>query len=383
LSILVTGLSTRAIAESAVHGGHAVITLDYFGDLDQKGLVENYSLKRDFQFRFSAEGLQQASRHLDYQAVVYISNLENHPGVVAELARGRVLLGNAPAVLRQVRDWRALRQFCQETNIPHPITLLPGEEKEADPTVCWLRKPVRSGGGHGIKVWAGDPLDEAHILQAYVEGQPASVAFVADAQRSVLLGLTEQLIGQDELGSRRFAWCGNILPLEIQSRDWLAVLKDVEEMVTQLTRRFSLRGVNGIDLVMAEGPDGQAQPTLVEINPRYTASMELVERAYGINVFSAHIEAMSGRLPDFSLAEQGAGPYLGKSIVYARQAVTLPETAEWTQRDRRDVPFPGEQIEAGHPVCTVLAEGNGRETCWARLLENAKAVRQEIGDNDK
>jgi predicted ATP-grasp superfamily ATP-dependent carboligase len=380
LSILITGLSTRAIAESAVNGGHTVTTLDYFGDRDQKGLVENYSLKRDFQFRFSAEGLLQASRHLDFQAVVYISNLENHPAVVAELACGRVLLGNAPAVLRQVRDWRALRQFCQEANIPHPITLLAGEEREADPAVRWLRKPVRSGGGHGIKVWTGDPLDEAHVLQAYVEGQPASAAFVADGQRSVVLGLTEQLIGQDELGSRGFAWCGNILPLETQSRDWLVVLKDVEEMVAQLTRRFGLRGVNGIDLVMAEGPDGQTQPTLVEINPRYTASMELVERAYGINVFSAHIEAMAGRLSDFSLAEQGASPYFGKGIIYARQGITLPETAGWTQRDRRDIPFPGEQIEAGHPVCTVLAEGNDRETCWSRLVKNTEAVHREIGD---
>ena len=383
MSILITGLSTRAIAESAVNGGHTVTTLDYFGDRDQKVLVENYSLKRDFQFRFSAEGLLQASRHLDFQTVVYISNLENHPDVVAELAHGRVLLGNAPTVLRQVRDWRVLRHFCQEANIPHPITLLPGEEKEADPAVRWLRKPVRSGGGHGVKVWTGDLLDEAHVLQAYVEGQPASAAFVADGQRSVLLGLTEQLIGQDDLGSGGFAWCGNILPLETESRDWLAVLKDVEEMVAQLTRRFGLRGANGIDLVMAEGPDGHPLPTLVEINPRYTASMELMERAYGINVFSAHIEAMTGRLPDFSLAEQGAGPYFGKAIVYARQGVTLPETAAWTQRNRRDIPFPGEQIEAGHPVCTVLAEENDRETCWTRLLEDTQAVRREIGDIDR
>ncbi len=383
MSILVTGLSTRAIAESAVNGRHAVITLDYFGDRDQKGLVENYSLKRDFQFRFSAEGLLQASRRLDFQAVVYISNLENHPAVVAELARGRVLLGNAPTVLSRVRDWRTLRQFCQEASIPHPVTLLPGEEKEADPTARWLRKPVCSGGGHGIKRWIGDPLDEAHVLQAYVEGQSASAAFVADGQRSVLLGLTEQLIGQGELGSQGFAWCGNILPLEPQSRDRLVVLKDVENMVAQLTQQFGLRGVNGIDLVMAEGPDGRPLPTLVEINPRYTASMELVERAYGINVFSAHIEAMTGKLPDFSLAEQVAGPYSGKGIVYARQGVTLPETAEWTQRNRRDIPFPGEQIEAGHPVCTVLAEGKDRETCWTHLLENAKAVRHEIGDTDR
>ena len=380
--ILIIGLSTRAIAESAVQGGHPVITLDYFGDRDQRTLVENHALLRDFGLPFSADALLQASRRLDFEAVVYISNLENHPGVVEELARGRVLLGNAPAVLRQVRDWRALRAFCRRAGIPYPITLLPGEEPDAGPTHCWLHKPVRSGGGHGIRPWEGESLDAAHILQAYVHGLPASAAFVADGKRSVVIGLTEQLIGQDELGAQGFAWCGNILPLTMPVAEMAALLQQVEEMATRLTRHFGLRGVNGIDLVVADGPDGCPRPFLVEINPRYSASMELVERAYGVNVFSLHLEAMAGRLPDFSLADhlQSQGAHVGKGIVYARRTVTLPETENWIEQGRRDIPFPGERIEAGHPVCTILAEGRGRAACWNHLLASAQAVRQEIGD---
>ena len=52
------------------------------------------------------------------------------PEVVEELRQGRVLLGNTPGVLRQVRDWRTLRAFCYEEGIPSPTTLLSGEEKE-------------------------------------------------------------------------------------------------------------------------------------------------------------------------------------------------------------------------------------------------------------
>jgi predicted ATP-grasp superfamily ATP-dependent carboligase len=382
VSILIIGLSTRAIAESAVKGGHNVATLDYFGDQDQKELVENYSLKRDFQCPFSAEGLLQASRRLRFEEAVYISNLENHPAVVAELTRGRVLLGNAPVVLRQVRDWRVLRTFCQEADIPHPTTLLAGEGKVADPSVRWLRKPVRSGGGHGIRFWAGEPLDEDHILQAYIDGRPASAAFVADGQRSVVIGLTEQLIGREALGVRGFAWCGNILPLALQPAERATVLEAVERMAASLTSRFDLRGVNGVDLVIADGPDGRPSPFLVEVNPRYTASMELVERAYGLGVFSLHLEAMAGRLPGFSLRERLCvpGPYLGKGIVYARRTVIIPGTDEWEKLGRRDIPFPGERIGAGHPVCTVLAEGRGRDTCWTHLLAGVAAVRQEIGE---
>jgi predicted ATP-grasp superfamily ATP-dependent carboligase len=381
VSVLITGLSTRAIAESAVRGGHQVVTLDYFGDRDQRALVENYALARDFGLRFSARGLLQASRCLELGAVVYISNLENHPEVVKELSRGRVLLGNAPTVLYRVRDWHTLRAFCHKAGIAYPTTLLPGEDTGnlAPGERGWLRKPVRSGGGHGIRPWAGEPLDEAHILQAYVVGRSASAAFVADGQRSVVIGLTEQLIGRRELGARGFAWCGNILPLTLPPDERILVLETVERMAAQLTRHFGLRGVNGIDLVIA---DGCPHIFLLEVNPRYTASMELVERAYGLNVFSLHLEALGGQLPDFSLAEHlhSQGLYVGKGIVYARQAVTMPDTAEWAMRDRRDVPFPGERIEAGHPVCTVLAEGTGRDTCWNRLLAGTEAVRQEIGD---
>jgi predicted ATP-grasp superfamily ATP-dependent carboligase len=152
-------------------------------------------------------------------------------------------------------------------------------------------------------------------------------------------------------------------------------------MIGALTRRFQLRGVNGIDLVVAMDDSGP-QPYLVEVNPRYTASMELLERAYGLNIFSHHLAAMEGHLPEFSLADRlpSRHTYFGKAVVYARRTVTMPETAGWVERGRRDIPFPGERIEAGHPVCTVLAEGEGRAGCWQHLLAKAEEVRREIGD---
>ena len=380
MQILIVGVSTRAIAESAVSSRSGVITLDYFGDRDQSALVENYSLLRDFKLPFSAKALLQASRQLKFDAVVYISNLENHPAVVKKLAQGRVLLGNSEAVLRQVRDWRALRQCCGAEKILCPVTLLPGEERKADPAVGWLHKPIFSGGGLGIKSWNGQPIDGAHILQAHVEGRSASMAFAADGQRSVIIGLTEQIIGQKELGAKGFRWCGNILPLKLDASKKDAFIGAIEKIAARLTNRFGLRGVNGVDLVIAEGPDGEPCPFLVEVNPRYSASMELVERAYGLNVFSAHLDALGGRLPDFSLAKHLEGHYLGKGIVFARKTVTMPETKDWAKRGRRDIPCPGERIEAGHPICTVLAEGEERETCLNNLLASAETVRWETGD---
>ena len=151
-------------------------------------------------------------------------------------------------------------------------------------------------------------------------------------------------------------------------------------MASRLARRLGLRGVNGLDLVVGYNADGCPTPFLVEVNPRYTGSMELVERAYGVNVFSVHLDALAGRLPEFSLAQHIEGPSVGKGIVFARRTSIVPKTMGGVERGRRDIPFPGDRIKAGHPICTVFAEGDRRESCLENLLANAGAVRREIGD---
>ena len=382
MRILIVGFSTRAIAESAVRGGYDVVTIDYFGDRDQKELVENHSLMRDFQLNFSAKALLTASRSLNFQAVVYTSSLENHPDVVAELTSGHTLLGNSPSALRRVRDWGHLQSVCRQENIAHPVTLFPGEEEQARGSRRWVSKPARSGGGHGISFWRGGALGQGRILQEWIAGGVGSAAFVADGRRCVLLGLTEQLIGRRELGARGFTWCGNILLSNLPAPEMETVVGSVREMAEKLTRSFGLRGVNGVDFVL--GRDGAGPvPYLVEVNPRYTASMELVEWAYGLNIFEAHVRSFDGELPAFRLEDRllpRPPSYYGKAIVYARRGETMPETSGWREKGRRDIPFPGEKIAARHPICTVLAQGETRDECWRRLLVAVEMVRREVGE---
>src|SRR5205823_7422796 len=59
--ILLTGLSARAIAESAVRAGCDIVTADYFGDVDTKRLGPNTSL-RERGSGYSAAALAQLAR---------------------------------------------------------------------------------------------------------------------------------------------------------------------------------------------------------------------------------------------------------------------------------------------------------------------------------
>jgi predicted ATP-grasp superfamily ATP-dependent carboligase len=380
---LALGLSTRAIAESAVRGGHRIFTLDYFGDRDQRALVKNHSLSRDYRLPFSAENLLKASRRLEFDTVLYTSNLENHPKVVGALADRADVLGNGPGVLRRVRDWAVLREFCRQKSIPHPPTLLPGEEELATSEFNWLRKPACGGGGSGIGLWDGRRLNRKFVLQAYVDGLPASAAFVADGKKGVVIGLTRQLIGHHEFGATGYCWCGTILPLPMEYDKSRCVLDGVQKMVSLLTRHFGLKGVGGIDIVISDGPGGQPRPFLVEINPRYTASMELIEWGYGLNIYSLHIDAVNGYLPEFSLTGHLDGPFFGKAIVFARHSIIIPDTGGWSERGWRDIPFAGDEIKKGRPVCTVFAGGNTHNECLTNLLINDANVRREIGDTKR
>lgn len=401
MRILIIGVSTRAIAESACAAGYDVITLDYFGDSDQKRLCQNYSLKRDFGLPFGPAQLYRASRSLEFDAVVYLSNLENYPAMVEKLAAGgrggkpKQLLGNSPAVLARVRHWPTVSGFLRQQGVLTPAMITSGPASPPFPFSPslgregaggggrWLRKPIRSGGGHRITFWPPDQRPgKGYLLQEYVPGLPASASFVANGRECVVLGITEQLIGTPEFGARGFQYCGNILPLASPSPKGEAipspieggrsVLAQVRHISAALTREFGLVGVNGFDFVLNEG-----RVIPVEVNPRYSASMELIEWAYGLSIFDLHVRAITrGELPG---GEPGAGQgFYGKAIVYAEKEGRAPDTTGWLERGIRDVPFPGEGLRQGGPICTVLASAPTRDACFASLVAQARALIGEV-----
>lgn len=378
MKILVVGLSTRACVQSAVRSGYDVVSLDAFGDLDLEGLCPAYSLRRDFGIPFSAAGLLAGSRRVPHEALVYCSTLENHPPVVRQFARHCRILGNPADVLARVRHWPTLFGALTEAGFRTPETLYDREGHGANPRKVWLRKPVRSGGGYRNAFWQpGAPVGWGFLLQEYLPGLSCSASFVANGKDCVVIGLTEQLVGRPELDARGFAYCGNILPLE-PARDpqtGPAILQQIQEIARWLTRAFGLVGVNGFDFILSDG-----EVYLVEVNPRYSASMELIEKAYGLPVFDLHVRAvLEGGLPTFNLASQlERGPFYGKGILYARQGFLAPDTRGWLERGIRDVPHPGEKMPRGGPVCTLFAVAPTRDECFASLIKVAETLKGEI-----
>ena len=366
------------MVESAVHSGYPIIAVDAFGDQDLSRLADSYSLHRDSHSPYSAQALYRASRNFDYDAVAYTSNLENHPEILGRLAGDRPIIGNRPSAIVSVRNWKVLFSRLRQAGFSVPDTIFADEGRSIDANHKWLIKPVLSGGGHGIAfLQGGARVGHSVMIQEYIPGKSCSAAFVANGRESRLIGITEQLTGLHHFNSHGFRYCGNILPLpeSLPSDDGKRVLYQVSRLTTFLVQEYGLMGVNGIDFILNEG-----RVVLTEVNPRYSASMELMEQAYNLPVFHLHVQAvLNGTLPDFDLGtHMEPAAFFGKGILYAGIDCVMPDTSGWGFRSIRDIPVPGETVREGSPVCTILTKRSTYEETVSGLIEKAGILKEEI-----
>ncbi len=374
--VLLAGVSTRDIAESAVRAGYEVVAVDGFGDLDLQACATEVHVVR-VDGRFSARAAAAAARDLSCEAVVYEASFENHPRAVSALATNRMLWGNPPSVLARARDPRRLARVVGDAGLPGPRVRLtrpaPGTRSG------WLVKPLRSGGGDGIAVWCrGAPVPRGSYLQQRIVGVAGSIVFAADGRRAVPLGLSRILGGEPAFGADGFRYCGSILGSrgdpQFTADDRL--LERATLLAESVTRAFGLVGVNGVDFVARRG-----FPYAIEVNPRYTAAMELVERAYGLSLFDVHARACRQVLPAFDLAgaRRRAPEALGKAIVYARRASALGDTRSWlSDPDVRDISPPGTRFAPREPICTIFARGRDAAACVAALKRRAVRLYRDV-----
>jgi uncharacterized protein len=363
------------LAELAVKAGHDVVALDRFGDLDLQPLCRSVSVLRDLGGRGGMAALVDAAEEIPAPSVIYGAGLENQPGLVARLASGRRLLGCPRETLERVRDPALLGASLRAAGLAYPSTFGARDApRRAERSHRWLRKPVRGGGGRGVRAWRGGALDGGVMVQEHISGLACSAAAVADGRSAIVLGVAEQLIGHRGFGARGYAWCGNLVPPRLVEAQRRALAVAARTICAHLALAFGLRGLFGVDLVW----DGE-RAWVIEVNPRPTGSLECVEAAHDVSVFEAHLEGCAGRPPSIAPARP-ARRAAGKAILFATRDVRLGDTSDWRDRGIRDVPHPRERIPAGGPICTLVSVQDSPEAVLADLEARAAALRDELGE---
>ena len=398
MKVIIVGASARAAAFSALRVGLWPWCIDLFADRDLVACCPVQRWRGPY-----PDSLLDELRDVPPGPWLYTGGLENHPLLVGQLAARRELWGNEAAAIERCRNlaWLAEQTQAVGLNSPRLGSWPPG-------TGRWIVKPVRSGGGRGVRLWSdaeapftmasrewragcvnapvhgqiGSLTRPAHpgsdnpgglIVQEFIDGVPIGVVFSG----STLLGATRQLIGTDWLGGTGFMYCGSVGPVALPST--------VLAKLNALARRLGLRGLFGIDGIL----DGE-RFWPVEVNPRYTASVEVLEYASGLKAMLWHRAAFD---PACSLPElPSASRVVAKGIIYSRRDATFPSVGPWLTLPARmvasepddpmnalphyaDIPDAGTPTPAGEPVMTIFADGPDEASALFRLAKRAEEVR--------
>jgi predicted ATP-grasp superfamily ATP-dependent carboligase len=367
--LMIFGASTRAAAQSAVRAGFRPVCADHFADQDLYELAEVLPLSR-----YPHDLVTTAERGPSLPWV-YTGALENHPRLLKKLASSRRLYGNPADVVTRIRDPLAVVRVLTAAGIP-ALPVCPGSQPPPRDG-RWMLKPLRSAGGRGIQVWDERPVAflkggrrEPCYFQQRVAGEPYSALYLATFAATVLIGASRQLIGESRLHAGPFAYCGSIGPLDLGA----SLEGQIVRLGQILGSEFGLRGLFGVDFLI----DVDSVAWLTEVNPRYTASVEVLEVALGMSLLGDHVTA-SAAFGDARrsrqvveglqarLAEAGqsrAGRMCGKAVIYAPFALRAPSLVELMREPRfverrariADRPQPGSIVPDGVPVCTLLLD---------------------------
>jgi uncharacterized protein len=372
--LLILGASARAAASSALRCGIVPRCADYFADLDLAAIAAVHRINP----RDSAREFAARAQAIPPSPWLYTGGLENHPDLVEHISRRHRLWGVDGQSLRRVRDPIAVADLFDQAAIPHPQVRLEPEGLPRDGR--WLVKPRKSGGGREITpltVGNGEHSSSCYY-QERIDGPSFSALYLADRTRARLMGTTRQLIG---FPGCPFGYRGSIGPWQ-ESPTLAARLHRIGDW---LASSLGLVGCFGVDYVMCD-----EIPWPVEVNPRYTASVEVHELATGRSVMAEHRRVCEGgtleadREPPPAAAPRA---WVAKLIVHAPNRLLAPEIPLGeNERDGpirvpaiADVPAAGTRFEPGDPIATLLSAGATAGECWSRMLRLERAFQNRLG----
>nr|WP_161501358.1 ATP-grasp domain-containing protein [Rhodopirellula sp. SM50] len=260
--VVLVGASVRAAAESARIAGFSPIAVDHYGDRETLAAARRWYGLDDF--LDSAE-----SRPLDR-----IVPKRAPIAIVGGLQSGYRWIGPT-----RLPFWGASPEQFLSCDRPeflsdlaaHAAVRFPETRSAGAASPGWLVKRRGSSGGLGVSYSEGvGEIPAGAILQRPVRGRLCGASFFGLGDRAMLLGVCRLL--KKRIGPHPFVFAGALgpIPLSVASVHSLDRLGDAVCCLSPLVGPFNIDVVLQHDTV-----------TLLEVNPRWSASMELVERAWG------------------------------------------------------------------------------------------------------
>ncbi len=409
--LLIIGASVRPWVQSAILESIEFTAFDFFADWDTVASIDSLgsdntsrvhrleSFDQIFDSRF-----ESAIRLCD--SAIVCGGFETRIHLVNRLERQIELLGPCSKRLSRLLNCVRVSDDLEKLGIDYPTTKpsLLGLDTPSD----WLRKEPQSSGGSGVRLAL--PRDvhggsDSACFQALCRGNLLSAVFVSSHEqetrrgKTVLVSLSRQWVGKPGLGANGFQYCGSV---DVATTRELR--QSAADIATVISSEFGLKGLWGIDFV-----DSDLGLVPIDINPRLTASMELIglnpgsRKSNRPGLLEMHVRACRGDLvkdnnaednnAEFVFEAQGnqTSPSEGKAILFNKSDQPLEITTLMFERivdffdaeffvqtklgrSIADVPFIGQKILPRHPFLTVRIRTESAEQVETELQRFAAVI---------
>lgn len=286
-SICLIGSSVRAAAESAKRAGYNVFSVDHFGDRDTLAVSKQHlplpnfcktSPQQDGAFQAQLADWTRVLPTIFVGGVRFSSQLLTH---LPLSDHDQHLI----AFSKQLQRFDCLRAACKAEGIHFPETrslasaefsIATLEARSELETNSWLLKQPDHCGGLGVR-WLNanlvnrfPSLPSGSVFQRWIPGRLFGTSLLSNGTEVAILGTCRGRFTR--LGDLPFVYSGSCGPVPLTSDLKNAILRLSESLV----RRTGFRGIFNLDWVMTTS----AQPSVLEVNPRWSGSVELLERAW-------------------------------------------------------------------------------------------------------
>lgn len=410
--VLVLAYSGRALAEAAKAAGLQTTVLDQFGDADTLLAADRYvpvDFTADFTTPFQAinelasntvrlpvDKIGLKSRYHTnsgtepLSAVILGGGCENRPTLVKQLhllARKGSLAGiPSQAAIRKLRKVEFWQGASADAGCHFPPTK-PASKASFDASTSlarqdWLQKQADSAGGLGVRrLRQANPTAESFApgsyLQKQIEGRSLGISIVVGDQATRVLGCTESISSRDwqpakehkaapsspgsTVCAAEFVYRGSWGPIRLPDPH----LNTLARIGDYCRTNTDWRGWLQIDFI----EDRWGRLWLLEMNPRWTAGMEVLRLSGVCNPVEAHLHALENAPQESPTLALAPDKLVMKAVYYAEQDITsdllnvaaneseqeLAASSTSTERIFRDIPsLSSASVLAGHPALTLV-----------------------------
>ncbi|GAA5505699.1 ATP-grasp domain-containing protein [Novipirellula caenicola] len=429
-NLTLVGASVRAAAQSAARAGLSVVGFDLFGDSDCRSVCDQFELISP-PIETAAAGATTAAgaTALRLHAALRLHDVPSGAassvlqvgGLSSEVCSDPAvdsLIARSTADMR-LRDPDFLADLVAAAGIKFPLTLRAGKastrfvrQRITSTGERWLWKDASGSGGIHVR-WVSDRPDpncaspdcpgsdcpgsdcppsgivdadqasdaDSHIYQRWIAGKRFGASYLSDGNETIMLGVCRSL--HTRKPPFPFVYGGSYGPVSLTAQQTETLCKLGDTLVTNT----GLKGLFGIDVIV----DAWQRLWLLEINPRWTASSELIERSLIRRNVIGPCQSLIGstcriqfphlenEIDSPSLAEVRTRllqnvevtPRFLKKVVFARKSGNLDRQelarAEMDGIQCYDVPQHAAFISKGHPLCSLIAAApsQGKAACPA------------------